>query len=249
MFRRQIEQVLPMPLRHLADRWRDFPLSPYNAITRRTPLGVVCDPPRTKVVIYGAGHGREEAPLEDATWAVWALNLVAPIDAQRRLRADAWFDLHQRLSQTADDLRWIAACPFPIYLPEDLQDASPRAVRYPLDLIEAKFGSYFACTFAYQIALAMFNGATDIGLYGVELMWGTSRERTVEWANTAYWLGRAEERGIRIHLPHNSLLGRHFARYGLEYTKELDATQRYVDHQDKMDDLRRQAKSTAGMGG
>lgn len=214
---------------HLSDR--KISLSPLNAkadVVNRTIAWH--GPIRKKVCIYGAGLGRREAPLDDPSWYVYALNLVPPFDRNNCLRADVWFDLHQRKAQTADDLRWIAACPVPIYVPPDLEDASPMTVRYPLAEIEAAFGAYWACTFAYQIALVLYEGiATDLGLYGVELAYGTRRERTMEWANTAYWLGRAEERGLTIHLPEHSLLGRHRYRYGFEYAEEIADVRDYTE--------------------
>jgi hypothetical protein len=213
---------------HLADR--DLVMSPLNQRLRVVD-GRICYPDearRKRIVIYGAGIGRQEAPLDDPSWTVWALNLVTPFDSQGRLRADVWFDLHQRKAQSADDMRWIRACPFPMYVPPDLAYAPKHAVRFPLEEIEAQMGEYWACTFAYQIALALYEGATDIGLYGVELAFGSDRERTVEWANTAYWVGRAEERGITIHLPRRSTLGRHPARYGFEYHEEIDAVKEYT---------------------
>jgi hypothetical protein len=214
---------------HLADLL-PLPLSPLNNASVRR-----------KVLIYGAGHGRDQALplLSNPEWDVWALNLVAPFDTHGCLRADHWFDLHQRHAQSPDDLRWIAGCPVPIYLTPDMMDASPMAVAFPLEKIERAFrSSYWACTFAYQIALAMHLGYSEIALFGVELAYGTGRERTVEWANVAYWIGRAQGYGVRIGLPVGSLLGRHPARYGLEYTEELNAVKAYTDAYDKRDELR-----------
>lgn len=219
--------AVPMNLRHLANLW-PLPLSPHNAGLRAENLQVV-GPRRQKVCIVGAGNGRTEAPLDDPAWEVWALNAVPPYDAERRLRADRWFDLHQRVAQNADDLKWIAECPFPLYVPDDLLDGGPNTVAFPLAAVEARFGSYFSCTFAYQIALVLHEGvATDLGLFGVELAFGTDRERTVEWACVAYWLGRAEERGLTVHLPRESTLGRHPFRYGFEYQQEIDAVKDYT---------------------
>lgn len=213
---------------HLADR--SFSLSPHNA--GHTVVGgrIALAGLRKRVCIIGAGIGAYEAPLDDPSWDVWTCNLIAPVDREKRLRADRWFDIHQRVAQTEDDLRWIAKCPMPIYVPPDLMDASPNAVRYPLDEVEWKLGGYWACTFAYQIALALYEDiATEIGLFGVELAWGTKRERTVEWANVAYWIGRAEERGVRFTLPSNSTLGRHVGRYGFEYIDEKHSVERYLE--------------------
>ena len=254
---------------HLADAFATMDLSPLNgaSILRR------------KVCIYGAGLGKHEAPLDDPSWEVWSLNLVPPLDSRGRLRCDKWFDLHQRKAQTKDDLRWIAACPVPIYLPPDLMDASPRAIRFPLEEIEKALKSkYWAVSFAYQIALVMYenwkwadsviDGAkatdlvvedvcekamsnmpyTDLGLYGIELAWGTERERTVEWACASYWLGRAQQSGLRIHTPvkEQSLLGQHYARYGFEYQEEIDAVNLYVGKVDWEDDDRRESDDWKG---
>jgi len=214
--------------RHLADA--GLPYSPLNAVNGERHARAV--------LIYGAGVGKEDALplLEDPNWEVWALNLVAPIDRHGRIRADRWFDLHQREAQSEDDLRWIAQCPVPIYVPPDLMDVNPRARNFPLAQIESEFGTnYWACTFAYQIALAMFEQIETIGLFGVELCYGTGRERTVEWANVMYWVGRAQERGHIIQVPQESTLGRHPARYGLEYQAEIDAVNRYTDMYDRLD--------------
>ena len=232
---------------HLADR--ELAWSPLN----RPPA--VSDPTRvdwggrTRVVIYGAGYGKHEAPLMDPAWVVWALNLVPPMDDRQRVRADAWFDLHQRVAQTADDLRWIAKCPVPIFVPPDLADAGPTCVAYPLDAVEAAYGSYFACTFAYQIGLAMLHGFTDIGLYGVELAYGTPRERTVEWASTSWWLGYAEARGVRFHLPFGSRLCAHPHRYGFEYRAEIDDVERYLDDWERGAERPLAGRGAASVGG
>lgn len=235
---------------HLADL--DFELSRFNATTYvadRMAGDVAVVPRREKVVIYGAGHGREQAPLSDLDWEVWCLNTIPAFDAAGRMRCDRWFELHQRCAQTEDDMRWIARCPWPIYVPDDLLNASPNAVRYPIERVEASFGSYFACTFAYQIALALLDGFTDIGLFGVELAYGTKRERTVEWASVSWWLGYAEARGVNVHLPFMTRLGVHPFRYGLEYKAEIEAVDEYLRVMadgDKRDEERRRQRASVG---
>ena len=182
-----------------------------------------------RVLIYAAGYGRHEAPLDEPGWVVWALNLIPPLDSHGRVRADAWWDIHQRVAQTKNDLRWLQQCPLPIYTTRDLLDVSPLAVRYPHQRVEKAFGGpYFACTFAYQIALALLEGFEEIGLYGVDLCHGTTRERTVEWANTSWWMGYAEAKGVVFHLPTLSRMGRHRYRYGLEYDAEILDVKTYL---------------------
>lgn len=223
--------------------------------------------PRRKVAIIGAGRGKELAPYDAPDWEVWALNVVGAWDAQGRLRADRWWEMHEAKAQTADDMAWISKCPFPIYLPPrfaaralppeghvivDTVDgqrwagAIPNAVAYPLERLERKFGaSYWACTFAYQMALALDEGFTDVGLYGVDLAWGTERERTVEWACVSYWLGFLRAHGVRVHMPEGCNLGRHPFRYGVEYTEEIEAVKGYLAKTETLEALR----TRVGMGG
>lgn len=228
-------------MRHLADRGLERRQSPLNATRYEVDVEagqVRCTPRRDKVCIYGNGLGRGEAPLDDPSWEVWALNVIPPLDSQGRLRCDRWFELHERKAQSADDMRWIAMCPVPLYVPPDLLGDSLMAVRFPLERLEERFPGYWACTFAYQIALALSEGVADIGLYGVDLAYGTVRERTVEWACVSWWIGYAEGMGARIHLPEKSRLGRHPHRYGLEYDEEKGAVEAYVAFVGALDDGR-----------
>lgn len=210
---------------HLADL--DFEPSPLNG--GQVIHGRVHEEPvRHKVAIVGGAPGRSEAPTDDPEWSVWACNLIAPWDSMRRLRADRWFDIHQRCAQSSDDLRWIHRCPVPIYVPDDLLDAGPNTVRFPVERLEQLFGGYWACTFAYQMALALYEDYREIGLYGVDLAFGTERERTFEWACVSWWIGFAEGRGVTLHMPERALLGRHYARYGLEYESEKQAVENHL---------------------
>lgn len=192
--------------------------------------GILIGARRRKACIVGAGASRDSAQnyMDDPTWEVWALNAVCPVDKSGRARADRWFDLHQRHAQSADDLRWMAECPVPLYVPDDCLDAGPNTLRYPLAEIEEKFGRYWACTFAYQIALALYEDMTDIALCGVDLHYGDDRERTVELACVSWWMGYAEAKGVDIYLPPGSMLGNHRHRYGLEYDAEKQHVEQYV---------------------
>jgi hypothetical protein len=237
------------------------------------PTGVA---PRRKVIIAGAGHGKFEAPYDDPEWECWALNVCGAWDSEGRLRADRWFELHEAKAQSPDDMEWISKCPVPIYLPrafaaefipqrhdscveilpgEDRHrrmwnGTIPNAMAFPLEMLEERFGGYWACTFAYQMALALAEGFTDVGLYGVELAWGTPRERTVEWACVSWWAGYLEAKGVRLHLPERSSLGRHPFRYGIEYDEEKAAVLRYLRASGQRTDNRlTHEAATEGMGG
>lgn len=216
---------------HLADRTLDWsPLNRPPAVVSRADGIIEWPKDLRRVLIYGAGYGHEQAPLDDPTWMVWALNLIPPQDRLGRVRADVWWDIHQRAAQTEADLRWIAQCPVPIFVPDDLLDAGPTCVRLPIERLEARFGvSYWTCTFCYQIALALALGVREIGLFGVDLAFGTPRERTVEWAGTSWWMGYGAALGVRFVTPAGGRMARHRRRYGLEYADEAEDVDGYLE--------------------
>ena len=273
---------------HLADtKWVPHSLNaPPTILDRYT--GQVDWGGRKKVLIYGAGHGRALArPLmDDASWVVWALNVVPPFLVRpggvRHLRCDAWFELHEMKAQSLNDLRWMTQCPVPLYVvPQAMDDrgfvhtpmqtvdgqnpgghlklaydgerqdwilpvVSP--IRFPLAEMEQRFGGYWACTFAYQMALAVASGFTDIGLFGVDLAHGTLRERTVEWANVSWWAGYLEAKGVTLHMPDGASIGCHPARYGIEYDEEIAAVTEYTDRWRQFERFQDE-RETVGAGG
>jgi hypothetical protein len=84
---------------------------------------------------------------------------------------------------------------------------------YPLDDVVRKFGTrYFTNSIAYMIALAIMRKAKTIRLWGVDMEPGT------EWAYerpcVAYWIGRAQERGIKVET--SSELTEPFFMYGYD---------------------------------
>ena len=201
-----------------------FTPSPHNAtvtiVDHRQGI-VEGEPRRRRVAIMGATPSRLEAPLDDDEWEVWCCNRVFQRDSQKRLRADRWFELHPMNVQDETDWQWIRQCPFPMYLIEEAEGCQ-FPVRYPIEEVceSAGFRPYFSCTFAYQIALAIYEGFAEIGLFGVDLDIGSTRERTVERACVTFWAGIAHGRGIKLTFPKNSTLTRHPLLYGYQYDDE-----------------------------
>ena len=150
-----------------------------------------------KVAIVGAGRGRHEAPRNDPSWCVWALNEIGGLPVYSR-----HFELHPMSVQSDDELAWLERCRVPCYV-LDLADSAARevlderptapqpgrlrsfagvanAVQYPLERVLAATGGrrFFTNTFALQLALALADGFEEIGIWGCELYEGSARERT-----------------------------------------------------------------------
>ena len=207
----------------------------YHALTGSFPDPFINPSPlngllgRKKIAILGFEEkNNRTAPYDDVEWECWNFNMFNRMgyshDEHGRFRCDRAFDLHEEHAQSELDMAWINQCPCPIYLPT-LFGANPQARIYPLQEVEAwllrEFSlaqPYWASSFAYAIVLAMYQGATTIGLFGVSLDWG--RERIVERGNLEFYIGLALGSGIKIIRSPGSKLLTHPARYGIEYEAE-----------------------------
>jgi len=191
---------------------------------------------RNKVLLLGTVERTLRlAPIGDPAYEVWGLNNMFSNeylrDADGKLLAHAWFDLHEWVAQSASDIQGIESCPVPIYLCGDDADRVPNGIRYPIDEVRAALPfaeDYYTCTFAYQIALALCLGYQTIGLYGIELAWG--REGLIEKPCVEYWIGVAQARGVTIEKPAESVLCNHAGlHYGFDYLDEKELVEHCLD--------------------
>lgn len=133
-------------------------------------------------------------------------------------------------------MAFMRACPCPLYGLEDWKELeAPHGRPYPLHRVldaigfePGRFGDIFACTFAYQIALAVAEGFTTIGLFGIDLDCGTPREMTIERTSVAFWAAYAAGCGINIVTPRGTTLFTHPRRYGYDYKSEAEWTSEYL---------------------
>lgn len=195
---------------------------------------VICEPKREKVAIVGsAWTTRYQAPLDDSTWEIWTMNSMRHY-ARDGLRADRCWEMHPLSIQDEHDWSFLRDPPAPVYM-FDVYPEVPMSVRFPMERIEDVFGvsggkpgDFFACSMCYQIALAILEGFTTVGLFGIELDRGSARERTLERASVAWWCGYAQGRGIEIVIPFWSMLLAHPLRYGYDYPGEMNWGKRWV---------------------
>lgn len=189
-----------------------------------------------KIAIVGLGETGADAPWDDPAWKIWGLNgghrgrFRRP---DRSLRADVWFQIHPPEACDDSELDWMRRLGDDVHVPtyvrpEDLQywaDLNPKAAAlallwpYPIEQVREAFpGGWFANTFCLEMAWAILQGATDIGLYGVECG-NYGRELAVERPAVAYWMGVAHGHGVMVRLPQTTTL--HYTPiYGFDYWPE-----------------------------
>lgn len=181
---------------------------------------------RTKVALIGNSQidRSERPPFEDHAWDIWSCNSLWKLclDTDKRFRADQWFELHPLSVQTAQERIDMDDCPVPLFVLDEPLQAHWET--FPLNKLRAMFGDrdFHTCTMTYQLAYALLQGYTTIGLWGMELWQGSSRERTCELRGMEYWLGVAKGLGVEVVLPSYSCLIQHPYLYGYDYHEEAE---------------------------
>ena len=129
-----------------------------------------------KVALVGTAPSGRSAPFNDPSWEIWGCGLRA----EYVTRATRWFELHRldgeppewaaewrRLVSLWEDTElWM-------FYPEPALSKKPVIELNPAPLV-ARYGSFFmTSTFSWMMAQAMEEGAEAIGLWGVDMEYGT----------------------------------------------------------------------------
>ena len=191
----------------------------------REGLVVVPGGPEKKVAICGFAESYKTAPFEDQTMEVWGLN-----ELWKYLpRWNRWFEIHDAdtLGVTKRDLTegemkrhldWLKAPADAgrlIYMqPQFCDGRFPNAVPFPLERLVTQFGRYFTSTIGYMIALAIADGYTWIGLYGIDL--ASDVEYRHQRANAEYFVGLARGLGRTVVIAPGSAIMQGGHLYGFE---------------------------------
>jgi hypothetical protein len=176
-------------------------------------------PTEKKIAIVGCSDTKHFAPHNDPSWEMWGMN-----NAYNHIpRRTGWFEIHpikfkdgkyfrrklirpgvfewsnefrgQPMEKYIQDLSGLDV---PVYMQQHW-DAIPKSVPYPLQDILSRFGNYFTNSVSYMIALAIMQGATEIGCYGVDM--ATGSEYGPQRPSCEYFLGIAVGLGIKITIP------------------------------------------------
>lgn len=155
------------------------------------------------------------APFEDKSWTIWA---CSPGAAPALKRCDAFFELHRReigkpwfhdaymkfLKEFQGEL--FVAEPWPEF---------PKATVLPKDGLMEKFGPYFfTSSLSWMFASAIIAGATEIGLWGVDM--SAQEEWAFQRSGCHFFIWEARRRGITVRIPPESDLWMPPPLYGFQ---------------------------------
>lgn len=176
-----------------------------------------------KIALCGShSPSLEDAPWDDPTWEFWG---HASSRAWYRRPLDRYFDLHHKVcwyrggKKSGTYPKWLAANTIPIYM-QDVTPEVPASVKYPKGRILQEFSyahrrRYFGNHLAWMAALAITEGVTHIGLWGIN--YSAESEYGTQRGSAEYWLGQIDGRGITLILPEQcTLLAEPALLYGYE---------------------------------
>ncbi len=182
-----------------------------------------------QIAIMGtAPSSRFLAPFDDPTWDIWACSPCYDVNKKTFCelpRINRFFELHrldgeelrgklneQELVEYHAWLKQIAkdGCTVVTQKADDIEGG----IAYPLAEVTMKFGRYITNTISYMIAAAILEGATKIGIYGVDM--AASEEYGSQRPSCEFWIGLATGLGIEVIIPETSDLMKARQLYAFE---------------------------------
>ena len=148
-----------------------------------------------KVAILGLSPSRDLAPWSEPDWELWGL--AWDNEAVRMHRA---FEMHERSLIEDKAIERLNDLPT-LYVQHAMVEV-PCGVVYPFDEVANTTGAYWTSSLGYMLALAIHEGAEEIGIWGVDMTDGYGYQRP----NMEYLIGFARGRGIKVTLAPSSPL-------------------------------------------
>lgn len=200
-----------------------------------------------KIAIVGTGRRtKDEAPYDDLSWQIWSPALYY----NDLPRLDVGFEIHRQeiIEQTEGYSQWLKNPPIPVFMRD--QVTYPKSKPYPFGkAVKLIGGKYFASSFGFIIAKAILDGATEIGLYGIDLT--QDEEYSYQRPNAEYLIGIARGMGIKVHIPEKSALCKFNHIYGesltLSHPAINDLEERLKTAQKELRELQDQENQMVGV--
>lgn len=158
-----------------------------------------------KVAIVGLSPTtHDQAPWNDPEWEIWGL----PWDEGYWPRMARLFEMHdlrlligEHCRRKPGYMERLQDCGVPLYMQDNSLSC---ATRYPFEEVEKTTGRYWNSSIAYAMAMAIHEGAEEIGVYGVDMK--GDDEYGYQKPNMEYLIGLAIGKGIKVHIPEESPL-------------------------------------------
>jgi hypothetical protein len=176
-----------------------------------------------KIALVGTAPTVDFTPWYDPTWEIWS----HASSADRWPRVDRSFEMHpeavwRESKHKSPYLKWLQHAAHPVYMLEQYPDIR-ASVRYPRERIFAECRSmigrlHFGSHGDFMIALALAEGVTHLGLFGMHYIDPVKDgDRFEQLVAIKFWLGVAAGKGVHLVIPDgNPIFNTPKEVYGLE---------------------------------
>lgn len=156
-------------------------------------------------IVCGAPTSEHLAPFDDESWEIWVLgNRLNKHEGRRITRV---FEIHDDLSEHGDPVKyaqWVVDHGYPMVVGEGFPVKAENVTVFPFAESRKLFGStYLTSSSAYMVSYAILEGATHIGVYGVDM---AVDDNEYFWQRPCMeaWIGFAKGRGIDVRIHESS---------------------------------------------
>lgn len=152
-----------------------------------------------KVAIVGGSPSSQMlAPFDDPDWEVWVLG--NQLSAYNGKTLDRIFEIHDDLSDKPPEYpEWLVKNAYKNLVVSDTFPVPGQEI-YPEKEASEIMGGFLSSSPAYMFAYALLKGATDIGIYGVDMS-VDDHEYFKQRPDMYAWIAHAKAKGVNVVIP------------------------------------------------
>jgi len=159
-------------------------------------------------IVCGSPSSEFLAPFEDESWEIWVLG--NRLDRFKDRRVTRVFEIHDDIEKEGGTkyADWLVAQNIPLVVGEKFPTAGKNIEVFPYMEAKELIGhTYLTSSSAYMMAKAILEGATHIGVYGVDM---AIDDHEYFWQRPCMdgWIHFARGRGIEVIIPEVSNVGK-----------------------------------------
>jgi hypothetical protein len=158
-----------------------------------------------KVAIVGGELGSEYlAPFEAPDWEIWVHGNQMGRHENRRV--SRMFEIHDDLTEHEQGYpKWLSDKNIPMVVGKLFPIEGSHITVYPFDEVNSIMGEHLTSSPAYMMGMAILEGASEIGIYGVNMSID-DHEYFYQRSTMYAWIGYAQGLGIEVTIPKESNL-------------------------------------------
>lgn len=158
-----------------------------------------------KIALVGGSQSNKEAPFDDDSWQIWVLG--NQIDQYVNKRIDRIFEIHENIDHFDKRYpKYLVDLNVPMVVSKSFPISCDHAIEFDYDEASKLIGENFSSSVAVMMAQAILDGATTIGIWGVNMALD-EHEYFYQRPAMEQWIGYAKGLGIKIIIHESSPLG------------------------------------------